>query len=245
MEMKLNPFELEAVLKWVDGFELSRCRRKLSRDFADGVLLAEIVKSEFPNLVDLHNYNGCSAVLGKIENWNILNRKVLKKLQVHLKPEEIEKLAKAESDCIEEVLFRIMNQIERIKAKNSVDKSPTTEQTSDVMTIKIWKQVGDQLEQIPQQMIRHSVYNELLERYEGEQLKMQVMTEMIEDLQIALKSKSQIIEDLQSQLDKKKNKPKSSLSSLKNSIGSLFWEWSNSVIEIIKKWETFENSKWV
>lgn len=222
MEMKLNPFELEAVLKWVDGFELSRCRRKLNRDFADGVLLAEIVKSEFPNLVDLHNYNGCSAVLGKIENWNILNRKLLKKLQVHLKPEEIEKLAKAESDYIEEVLFRIMNQIGRIKAKNNADKSPATEQTSDVMTIKVWKQVGDQREQVPQQMIRHSVYHELLERYEGEQQKMQVMTEMIEDLQVALKSKSQIIEDLQNRLDQKEKKPKSSFGSLKNTVGNLF-----------------------
>lgn len=220
---KLNQFELEAVLKWVDGFELSRCRRKLNRDFADGVLLAEIVKSEFPSLVEVHNYSGCCAVQGKIENWNMLNRKVLKKLQVQLKPDEIEKLAKAESDCIEEVLFRVMNQIERIKASSSVASKPSdSEQTADVMTVKVWKQVGDQIEQVPQKMIRHSIYEELQEEHEHQQQLMKEMEETIDDLRSALKSKAQIIEDLQIQLKKKEKKPKTSLNSIKDSIAKFF-----------------------
>jgi CH-like domain in sperm protein len=137
---KLNPFELEAVLKWVDSFELTRCRRRLNRDFSDCVLLAEILKFEFPSIVDLHNYNGCFSVQSKIENWDTLNRKVLKKMQMTLKSEEIEKLAKAETNCIEEILFQVMKQIQIVKNSNiNKSKSNVLEQASDVMTVKVWK----------------------------------------------------------------------------------------------------------
>jgi CH-like domain in sperm protein len=62
VEPKLNQLELQELLKWLDSFELSRTRRKLSRDFSDGVLLAEILKLEFPTLVNLHNYARCSSI---------------------------------------------------------------------------------------------------------------------------------------------------------------------------------------
>lgn len=221
----LNPFELEAVLKWVDSFELSRCRRKLNRDFSDGVLLAEILKFDFPNLVDLHNYNGCFAVQGKIENWDTLNRKVLRKLQMNLKPEEIEKLAKAETNYIEEVLFQVMNKIQVVK-NNSASKSPPNalHNSSSVMTIKVWRQVGDQVQEVPQQMIRLSKYEELLEKSENQTKVIEEIRELVEDLQTALDTKSQIIEDLKVQLEKKHKKSSQTLSigSLKNSIANLF-----------------------
>lgn len=224
-DSKLNPFELEAVLKWVDSFELTRCRKKLNRDFSDGVLLAEILKFEFPNLVDLHNYNGCFAVQGKIENWDTLNRKVLRKLQMNLKPEEIEKLAKAETNCIEEVLFQVMNQIQVVK-NNSMRKSPSNmhENSSTVMTVKVWKQIGDQVQEVPQQMIQLSKYEELLEKSVNQEKILDELKELVNDLQTALDTKSQIIGDLQVQLEKKHKKSTQTLSigSLKNSIANLF-----------------------
>lgn len=222
---KLNPFELEAVLKWVDSFELSRCRKKLNRDFSDAVLLAEILKFEFPNLVDLHNYSGCFAVQGKIDNWDMLNRKVLRKLQMSLKPEEIEKLAKAETNCIEEVLFQVMNQIEVVKnSKIKESQSNLLEASSAVVAVKVWKQIGDQVQEVSQQMIQLSKYEELLEKFETQQKLLQDLKELNEDLQTALDTKSQIIEDLQQQLDKKHKKSTQTLSigSLKNSIANLF-----------------------
>lgn len=222
---KLNPFELEAFLKWLDSFELSRERKKLNRDFSDGVLLAELLKFEFPNLVDLHNYSGCFAVQGKIENWNTLSRKVLRKLQMNLKPEEIEKLAKAESSYIEEVLFQVMNQIQVLK-NSSVEKSLSNklDSSSAVMTVKVWKQVGDHVQEVPQQMILLSKYEELLEQSEKQQKVIEELKEHLDDLQTALDSKTQIIGDLQEQLEKKLKKSTQTLSigSLRNSIANLF-----------------------
>lgn len=215
----LNTFELEAVLKWVDNFELSRCRRKLNRDFSDAVLLAEILKFAFPNLVELHNYTGRCAVQGKIENWDMLNRKVLKKLQVHLTPEEIEKLANADTSCIEEVLFRVMKRISGIT--RSINNKLAVEQISDVVTIKVWKQIGDQLEQVPQKMIQYSVYEELLDEHEEQKEKFREFQETINDLQSALESKAQIIGDLEQRLEKSK-KDRSGIGSFKDSIAKLF-----------------------
>lgn len=222
---KLNPFELEAVLKWVDSFELSKSRKKLSRDFSDGVLLAEILKFEFPNLVELHNYSGCFAVQGKIENWDTLNRKVLRKLQMNLKSEEIEKLARAETNCIEEVLFRVMNQIEIVKhnCQSQLIRNEL-ESSSSVVTIKVWKQVGDRLQEVPQQMIQLTKYEELLENFRNQEKVLEELKELVDELQTALDSKTKIIEDLQVQLEKKRQKASRSLSigSLKDSIANLF-----------------------
>jgi hypothetical protein len=222
---KLNPFELEAVLKWVDSFELSRSRRKLNRDFSDGVLLAEILKFEFPNLVQLHNYSGCSAVQGKIVNWDTLNRKVLRKLQMNLESEEIEKLAKAESNYIEEVLFQVMNQIEVVKTNNESKLIKNKlESSTDVMTIKVWKQIGDRVQEVPQQMIQLAKYEELLEKSRTDEKMLEELKELVDDLQTTLDTKSKIIEDLLMQLEKKSKKASRSLSigSLRDSIANLF-----------------------
>lgn len=216
---KLNPFELEAILKWLDTFELSRCRKKLNRDFSDCVLLAEILKFEFPNLVDLHNYNTCYSVQAKIDNWKTLNRKVLKKMQISLKTEDIEKLAQAESSCIEEVLFQVMNQVQVVKTSKSQTKLP--EQSSDVMTVKVWKKVGDQVREVPQQMIQLSRYEDLLEKTEKLQKDVHEMVELVDALNIALDSKTKIIAELQEQFKKKQRRPLS-IDSFKCSLANLF-----------------------
>lgn len=212
--LELNRNESEAVMKWVDGFKLSRCTRKLNRDFSDGVLLAKIVKSELPNLVELHNYNGCCAVQGKIENWDTLNRKVLKKLQIHLTPEEIEKLANSEANYIEEVLSQVMKQINRIKSNKS--KTSISQHSS---TVKVWKQIGDHLEEVVQQMIPLAIYEELQVKNEHQRQTIAELKETIDDLQSALDSKSQIIDDQQKRLEKKQ---KSSVSSFRDSIANFF-----------------------
>jgi hypothetical protein len=38
---KLGEEELNTVYEWVDTFELSKPKRNISRDFSDGVLMAE------------------------------------------------------------------------------------------------------------------------------------------------------------------------------------------------------------
>jgi hypothetical protein len=52
----LSDEQAHAVYTWVDKHALSRPKRNISRDFADGVCVAEILKYYFPAFVDLHNY---------------------------------------------------------------------------------------------------------------------------------------------------------------------------------------------
>lgn len=65
--------EMEQLLEWIDAIPFSRPKKNLSRDFADGVLMAEIMKQYYPNLVQLHNYPAASALNAKFSNWKTLN----------------------------------------------------------------------------------------------------------------------------------------------------------------------------
>ena len=99
--------ELMYIYEWVDSIELSRPKKNIARDFSDGVLLAEIIKSYLPHMVDLHNYPSCSNSKHKESNWNVLNNKVLKKLHIKLTKGEIESIIKAEPLAIEKLLQRV------------------------------------------------------------------------------------------------------------------------------------------
>ena len=99
--------ELMYIYEWVDSIELSRPKKNIARDFSDGVLLAEIIKSYLPHMVDLHNYPSCSNSKHKESNWNMLNNKVLKKLHIKLTKGEIESIIKAEPLAIEKLLQRV------------------------------------------------------------------------------------------------------------------------------------------
>jgi hypothetical protein len=99
--------ELMYIYEWVDSIELSRPKKNIARDFSDGVLLAEIIKSYLPHMVDLHNYPSCSNSKHKESNWNVLNNKVLKKLHIKLTKAEIDSIIKAEPLAIEKLLQRV------------------------------------------------------------------------------------------------------------------------------------------
>lgn len=132
--------EMQQVYHWVDEIPLSRPKRNIARDFADGgkdqaVLMAEAMKHFLPRLVDIHNYVPAHSVQQKIANWSTLNRiihaeKVFKKMGFQLARTDIEKVANALPDAIERVasLIRLKvltNQIADYReGKTSVD-SPT------------------------------------------------------------------------------------------------------------------------
>ncbi|KAK8837656.1 Sperm flagellar protein 1 [Tritrichomonas musculus] len=101
----LTDEQLEELYQWIDKIPLSRRKRNLSRDFADGVLMAEVVSHFFPRLVDLHNYGQALRVDTKIYNWKTLNSKVLKKFNFNLDTETITELANAKPGVIEDVLW--------------------------------------------------------------------------------------------------------------------------------------------
>lgn len=222
---KLNPYELEAILKWIDSFSLSRTSKKLCRDFSDAVLLAEILKFEFPKLVDIHNYVACNSIRGKMRNWSTLNRKVLKKLNIHLREEEIEKLSRAETNFIEEVLFNVHNKVKVLKSEEEAKGAIGNKKSSDIiMTVTVAKHVGDHVEHVPQQMIQLDLYEELQKKCEAQQSLIDEQRERIDDLENVISSKALIIKDLEERLEKrhKKSNQPLSISSIKDSIVNLF-----------------------
>ena len=104
--------DLQVIYNWVDEIPLSRPKRNISRDFSDGVLVAEIVKHFIPKLVEMHNYSQAHSVSQKTYNWNTLNVKILKKLGLNLSKKEIEDIVAMAPDSIEKVLFALKMSID-------------------------------------------------------------------------------------------------------------------------------------
>uniref|UniRef100_A0A1Q3FT99 Putative sperm flagellar protein 1 n=1 Tax=Culex tarsalis TaxID=7177 RepID=A0A1Q3FT99_CULTA len=117
----LSPEEKDAVLQWVRKFKLSSPIKKLSRDMSDGVLVAEIVHQLFPRLVDLHNYTRGFSLARKLDNWDTLNRKVFKKLELGLTPEVINAIACGEPGAVDVVLLEILMRVDTTVEERPVD----------------------------------------------------------------------------------------------------------------------------
>ena len=72
----LSDEQLQAIYTWVDEVPLSRAKRNITRDFSDGVLMAEVLCHYFPQVVDIKNYRAANSVRQKLYNWQTLNNKV-------------------------------------------------------------------------------------------------------------------------------------------------------------------------
>ena len=100
----LDEDELQTVYEWVDEIPLSRPKRNMTRDFADGLLLAEVVKHYFPRLVELHNYPAAHSVQQRVVNWKTLNTKVFRRMGFQVANSDLQKIANAEAEAVERVL---------------------------------------------------------------------------------------------------------------------------------------------
>lgn len=63
--------------------------------------------------MDLHNYTKGFAIARKLDNWETLNRKVLKKLGIYLTPDVIHTVANGSKDVVYDVLLEIMIKAEQ------------------------------------------------------------------------------------------------------------------------------------
>ena len=59
---QLSEDELNSIYNWVDEIPLSRAKKNISRDFADGVLMAEIIYYFLPKYIDVHNYFAANSL---------------------------------------------------------------------------------------------------------------------------------------------------------------------------------------
>lgn len=113
----LEEEELQLLYTWVDDIPLSRPKKNITRDFSDGVLMAEIARHFFPKLVQIHNYSAASSYSQKMYNWNTLNQKVLRKLDFMLSKEEIDAIVKCKTGAIEFILKNFQVKITQIQQK--------------------------------------------------------------------------------------------------------------------------------
>ncbi|CAI2380220.1 unnamed protein product [Moneuplotes crassus] len=118
----LDEEEMQIIYNWVDEIPLSRPKRNISRDFADGVLMAEIIAHYFPSFVELHNYSQANSVTKKIYNWNTLNQKVFKKLGFQISKKDIEGIVNAHPEIIERVLKKVKDNIENYRSRKPGSK---------------------------------------------------------------------------------------------------------------------------
>jgi hypothetical protein len=103
--------ELQRIYTWVDEVPLSRPKRNIARDFADGVLTAEIVHHYFPRLVEIHNYPAANSYAQKMYNWSTLNTKVFKKMGWQLRQEELEAIVNCQPLAVEKMLKQVQTRL--------------------------------------------------------------------------------------------------------------------------------------
>ncbi|XP_034262076.1 sperm flagellar protein 1 isoform X2 [Pantherophis guttatus] len=108
----LDEESLNDLYSWVDGIPLSRPKRNITRDFSDGVLVAEVVKFYFPKMVEMHNYAPANSTQQKLSNWAHLNRKVLSKLNFSIPEDIVRKIAQCTPGVVELVLIPLRQKIE-------------------------------------------------------------------------------------------------------------------------------------
>jgi hypothetical protein len=76
--------ELQQVYDMVDSIPFSRVKKNINRDFADCVMMAELIHHYNPKIISLHNYPAANSLSKKIDNWTTLSNKVLKKMGISL-----------------------------------------------------------------------------------------------------------------------------------------------------------------
>ena len=119
----MDDAELQRLYAWVDEIPLSRPKRNIARDFADGVLVAEVCHHYFPRLVDLHNYPPANSMQQKLYNWDTLNSRVLRKLGATLPRHEIEAVCQCAPGAIERCLNALQLKMARYRAMQQQKKA--------------------------------------------------------------------------------------------------------------------------
>lgn len=124
----LERAQYEEVYVWVDEIPLSRPRRNIHRDFSDGVMFAEVVQYFLPRLVELHNYIPANSVKQKRQNWQLLWRKVLPRLNIKTSDVNTESVVQGKPGEIEKLLFLVKHRLESTTDSHVVSDSSSNMQ---------------------------------------------------------------------------------------------------------------------
>jgi hypothetical protein len=122
----LDDAKLRAVYAWVDKIPLTRPKRNITRDFSDGVMLAEVVAAYFPLLVELHNYGPANSVKQKIYNFETLNNRVLKKLGFQMTRKQMDDMVNCVPGVAEMILHSLQQKMTKYDEEKNKKRSAST-----------------------------------------------------------------------------------------------------------------------
>ncbi|EDQ85779.1 uncharacterized protein MONBRDRAFT_38733 [Monosiga brevicollis MX1] len=114
----MDETELQHLYAWIDKIPLSRPKRNITRDFSDGVMVAEVVNHFVPRIVEMHNYSPASSSKQKQENWGTLNSKVFKKLGLTVPESVVKGVIANKPGVIEVVLSNLRVKIEQYQNRS-------------------------------------------------------------------------------------------------------------------------------
>jgi len=110
--VNLDEALLQDLYAWIDQIPLSRPKRRIERDFSDGVMVAELVRYYFPNWVELHNYAAANNTQQKMINWGLLNRKVFSRFDLNVPEEVMRNIANGKTGTVEIFLYNLRVKID-------------------------------------------------------------------------------------------------------------------------------------
>lgn len=106
--------QLLEIYSWIDSMVFIKPKKSISRDFADGVVVAEIVNHLAPRLIELHNYQPANNTQLKLYNWKTLNQKVFKKLGLKFSDDILKAVATAQPGAIENILITLKTRLDTL-----------------------------------------------------------------------------------------------------------------------------------
>ncbi|KAH8373268.1 hypothetical protein KR009_012190, partial [Drosophila setifemur] len=209
----LSSEELEEVHKWLH--QNSICPQKLRRDFSDVLPLAEILKRDYPRLIDLYNYPKKSSVQLKLANWETFNFKVLSKFNMTMSKEFMELLANGVHGAAEVLLHEVIRLEKRQRLAEernaAMRQEQAWEENDEVKTVVVNKQVGDGIVQVPQKMILYSLYEKMTRDSQAKDIIIDAYQQRLAHMENIIKVKSERIEELLMQMGKMPQKVSSNM----------------------------------
>ncbi|CAF4699705.1 unnamed protein product [Rotaria socialis] len=111
-DIELGDQILQDLYAWIDQIQLSRPKKRIEKDFADGVMVAELIKYYFPSWVDLHNYAAANSTQQKLINWGLLNRKIFCRFGLNVPEHIMRGICLGRAGLIEIFLYNLRTKID-------------------------------------------------------------------------------------------------------------------------------------
>lgn len=129
-EMDLNDDMLEELYEWIDRIPLSRQKKRIERDFADGYCVAEIIKNSIPEYIEIHNFTPAHNLQQKMANWGLLNAKVFSKFGLNVPHTITQNICNCKPGYIEVFLYNLRYKLEEKMHEISLKQSREKENKS-------------------------------------------------------------------------------------------------------------------